>query len=86
MLVQSGNPHQIKSVKDIHKKKLRFINRQANSGSRLLFDTLLADHGINDSEINGYEQLEFTHDAVAAMIASDAADVGFANQGSCRTL
>ena len=42
----------------------------------MLFDALLEQKKISAKYINGYQQEEFTHWAVAAMIASGAADVG----------
>ena len=65
------------AVKDIATKQLRFLNRQAGSGSRLVFDLLLADAGIKPAQIAGYHNEEYTHNAVAAVIAGGAADVGF---------
>lgn len=64
-------------VQDIAARKLRFLNRQAGSGSRLVFDLLLADAGLKPSVIAGYHNEEYTHLAVAAVIAGGAADVGF---------
>jgi molybdate transport repressor ModE-like protein len=68
---------QLSSLTDLSQSSLRFINRQQNSGTRLLFDQLLKQQGLKASSINGYQHEEFTHMAVAAMIASGAADVGF---------
>jgi molybdate transport repressor ModE-like protein len=68
---------QLSTLPDLSNSSLRFINRQQNSGTRLLFDQLLKQQGIKASSINGYQHEEFTHMAVAAMIASGAADVGF---------
>ncbi|MBI2803241.1 MAG: helix-turn-helix transcriptional regulator [Gammaproteobacteria bacterium] len=65
------------AVEDIAAKQLRFLNRQAGSGSRLVFDLLLADAGIKPARIAGYHNEEYTHNAVAAVIAGGAADVGF---------
>lgn len=77
LMFKSANIAQINSIASLSKNNLRFINRQTDSGTRLLFDQLLATENINKNEIKGYENEEFTHMAVAAMIASDAADVGF---------
>ncbi len=62
---------------DIAAQKLRFLNRQAGSGSRLVFDLLLAATKVKAAEIVGYHHEEYTHLAVAAVIAGGAADVGF---------
>ncbi len=50
----------------------------------MLFDQLLAQHGVSGERINGYEQAEFTHAAVAAYVASDMADVAFGVEAAAR--
>ena len=64
------------SLADLTRSAVRFINRQRGSGTRLLFDALLADASVASAQISGYEHEEFTHQAVAASIAAGAADVG----------
>ena len=76
LIVRKGNPLHIRSIEDLLNPKLRFINRQIGSGTRLLLDTLLIDEGIDPLEINGYLQEEFTHSAVANAILAGKADVG----------
>lgn len=56
--------------------QLRFVNRQPGSGTRLAFDQLLKDAATDPHTIHGYDTEEFTHLAVAAMVAGGAADVG----------
>ncbi|MCC7082823.1 MAG: helix-turn-helix transcriptional regulator [Burkholderiales bacterium] len=77
LIVASGNPAGIAALADLARLQARFVNRQAGSGTRLFFDALLASHRIRPAQINGYRHEEFTHAAVAAMIASGAADAGF---------
>lgn len=55
---------------------MRFVNRQSGSGTRLLFDLLCAQHGVDVHAIDGYETLEFTHASVAAHVGSGMADAG----------
>ncbi len=74
IMVKKGNPCGIKTIEDI--KKFRYINRQRGAGTRVLFDYLLKKHGISPDEINGYRSEEFTHTAVAALIAAGNADAG----------
>ena len=76
LIVKKGNPLHIRSIEDLVGKKVRFINRQIGSGTRLLLDTLLIEEGIDPSEINGYVAEEFTHSAVANAILAGKADVG----------
>jgi molybdate-binding protein len=54
---------------------VRFINRQQGSGTRFLLDQLLRKAGVAPEQVNGYEQGEYTHAAVAAYVASGMADV-----------
>ena len=55
----------------------RFVARQPASGTRLLTDHLLAQSGLLPEQVPGYTTcMEDTHVAVAAAIASGAADVG----------
>ena len=76
LIVKKGNPLHIHMVEDLVGKKIRFINRQIGSGTRLLLDNLLMDEGIDPLEINGYLHEEFTHTAVANAILAGKADVG----------
>jgi putative molybdopterin biosynthesis protein len=76
LMVKKGNPLRIRSVEDLANHKIRFINRQIGSGTRLLLDTLLIEEGVDAHDINGYLQEEFTHSAVANAILAGKADVG----------
>ena len=76
-MVASGNPHKIYEVQDLTRKGIRFVNRQPSSGTRFLLECFLKKAQVNPADINGYEQAEFTHAAVAAFVASGMADVGF---------
>ena len=76
LLVAKGNPLNIISVKDLLRPKIRFINRQKGSGTRLLLDTILTKEGIDSHDIKGYLNEEFTHSAIATAILAKKADVG----------
>jgi molybdate-binding protein len=75
-LVAPGNPLGIAGVADIARTGARFVNRQPGSGTRAWFDRLLAEAGLGSGDIAGYEVEEFTHQAVAALVAAGAAGVG----------
>ena len=79
-----GNPYSIKNLSDLTKNSVRFINRQLNSGTRITFDFLLEQEQIVPEHINGYSSEEFTHLAVAALIASGAADCAFGIETAAR--
>ncbi|MDQ4136421.1 MAG: helix-turn-helix transcriptional regulator [Pseudomonadota bacterium] len=76
LLLAPGNPLAIRSVADVADRSARFVNRQRGSGTRVWFDRILGGAGLPPSRIRGYEVEEFTHQAVAAVIASGAADAG----------
>lgn len=75
LFVARGNPKGIQGLRDL--ARLRFVNRQHGSGTRLVFDQLLARAGIEGERISGYAREEFTHVAVAAAVADGSADAGF---------
>ncbi|AEF97252.1 molybdopterin biosynthesis protein [Methanotorris igneus] len=68
----------IDGIEDIIKniKKYKFINRNKGSGTRILFDKFLKEHGINKDEIDGYGIEAKTHSAVAVSIVMGKADIG----------
>ncbi len=76
LMVAPGNPHRIGGVKDLAGRKLTYINRQRGAGTRVLFDFQLRQQGIDPADIQGYDREEYTHMAVAAAVASGAADAG----------
>lgn len=76
LMVAKGNPHNITSIKDLLRPKMRFINRQKGSGTRLLLDTILSNDDIDPNDIQGYQNEEFTHSAIAMSILAKRADVG----------
>ncbi len=76
IMIARGNPMAIHKMIDLAKPGVRFVNRQRGSGTRILLDQLLASCGMSGDAISGYEQEEFTHQAVAAMVGAGAADAG----------
>jgi molybdate transport repressor ModE-like protein len=77
LMVASGNPLGIRGLKDLTRKEVRFINRQSTSGTYFLLRCLLKQDGISSHRIQGFNQTEHTHAAVAAFVASGMADAGF---------
>jgi molybdate transport repressor ModE-like protein len=76
-ILPRGNRARVHSFADVARKGLRFVNRQRGSGTRVLIDRLLIDEGVEPATLVGYANEEFTHAAVAATVASGAADAGF---------
>lgn len=76
LIIQKGNPLRIKTIHDLARPEVRFINRQKGAGTRLLLDTLMQKEGMARESIRGYRHEECTHTAMATAILADAADVG----------
>ncbi len=76
LIVARGNPKGIQGLNDLTKEGNTFINRQAGSGTRVLFDYKLEESGLDCNLIKGYDHEEFTHMAVAVDVLSGAADCG----------
>jgi len=67
----------VRSLPDLMRTPLRFVNRQVGSGTRLLIDHLMHEHALAPHQLRGYhERTENTHVAIAACVASGDADVG----------
>jgi putative molybdopterin biosynthesis protein len=77
LIVPPGNPKQLSSLADVAARRVRFVNRQRGSGTRLLIDQLLRQANIAPTGILGYDTEEYTHLAVAATIAAGQAEAGF---------
>lgn len=78
LLVARGNPLGLSSLGDLARTRARYVNRQKDAGTRILLDALLAREGIAGTRIEGYERLEFSHLAVAQLVANGSADTGLA--------
>jgi putative molybdopterin biosynthesis protein len=86
LIVAKGNPKGISGVADLKRPDVRFINRQAGSGTRILLDYKLKSSGISTASIAGYEQEEFTHMSIAVAVLSGTADVGLGIYAAARAL
>ncbi len=76
LMVASGNPKRIRGVRDLGGHGVRLINRQRGAGTRLLLHQRLRAAAVDPRGISGYDREAPTHDAVAAAIVADTADVG----------
>ncbi len=83
LMTKRGNPLKIHSLEDLVAHKARFVNRDHDSGTRQVFNQLLELHHIDPSAVQE-TQLEFTHAAVAAFVASDMADATFGVEAAAR--
>jgi molybdenum cofactor synthesis domain-containing protein len=86
LMLAPGNPQQIRTIRDLTRPGVRFINRQRGAGTRLLLDYLLQEAGLKADQVQGYEREEYTHMAVAVNVASGTADVGLGILAAARAL
>ena len=69
LIVRHGNPKQVKTLQDLRRPDVHFINRQHGAGTRVLLDYYLKLSDISPGTIQGYNQEEYTHLGVAAAVA-----------------
>lgn len=82
LILASGNPKGIKKVADIANSKVRFVNRNRGSGTRLWIDLELKKLGIPAEKVNGYETIVKTHDDAASLIETGKADAAIGLQAA----
>jgi putative molybdopterin biosynthesis protein len=84
LMVAAGNPLRIRSLADLARPALRFVNRARGTGTRVVFDELLAASGTPWRDISGYDRIEPSHRAVAQSISSGSADAAFGIEAAAR--
>ncbi len=85
LMVAPGNPKHITGLRDLARRRVRFVNRQRGSGTRGHLDELLRRLKLSTRQIKGYAQEEPTHIAVAAAIAGGHADAGLGIEAAARS-
>lgn len=84
LMVRAGNPKNIKSISDLPCAGIRFVNRNAGSGTRLWLDHELKIIGIHPNSIRGYGLVVNTHSEAAALIKDGKADIALGLQAAAR--
>jgi putative molybdopterin biosynthesis protein len=80
LLLPAGNPKSIESIRDLAHPKLRIINRQPGSGTRIYLDQELRRCRLRGKKISGYDTVVSTHLDVGLRILRGVADVGLATR------
>ena len=86
LIVRRGNPKGIKTLNDLTRADVKFVNRQRGSGTRVLLDYYLGKLEISSEIIHGYSQEEYTHLGVAAAVASGRVNCGLAVAAAAQAL
>lgn len=84
LMVAKGNPLGLRTLDDLTRTGVRFVNRALGTGTRVLFDELLAQAGIGAGKIKGFEHTEPSHTAVAQAVAAGQADAGLGIEAAAR--
>jgi putative molybdopterin biosynthesis protein len=85
-ILPKDNPKNIRSFHDLTREDIQFVNRQRGAGTRILVDYKLKENQIDGESIRGYDREMTTHMAVAAAVASGAADVGIGVLSAAKAL
>lgn len=86
LMVLPGNPKNIKTLEELGREDITYVNRQRGSGTRMLLDHLVPRTGLRVEHITGYEKEVSTHMAVAATITAGAADTGLGIRAAATAL
>lgn len=86
LIVRRGNPKGVRSLQDLVRDEVAFINRQRGAGTRVLLDYHLEKLGIGAESVRGYADEEYTHLGVAAAVASGRADCGLGIPAAAQAL
>ena len=82
LMLSPGNPRSIRRIQDLARRGIRFVNRNAGSGTRLWLDRELLRLGIEGDSIDGYSQPVSTHTEAASSIKAGKADAALGLQAA----
>jgi putative molybdopterin biosynthesis protein len=82
LMFQPDNPKGVRSVADLIRPEIAFVNRNSGSGTRLWLDRQLESLDVPASAIHGYDRCVNTHTACALAVASGEADVAIGLQAA----
>ena len=86
LLVAKGNPLNLAGVRDLTRDDVVFINRQRGAGTRILLDHHLKEADVSPRDVQGYDNEEFTHMAVAVNVLTGAAACGLGIHAAAKAL
>lgn len=76
LILPNGNPLALQGMKDLQKPGVRFVNRQAGSGTRVWLDAQFHRLKIDPAAISGYAEEKMTHSEIARAISKGQANAG----------
>jgi len=84
LMTAPGNPKAIRSLADLARTDVTFINRNPGSGTRLWLERQLQTQGLPIESIHGYENTVSTHTECAHLVLSGKADVALGLRAAAR--
>lgn len=75
-IVARGNPHRVRSAADVVERRLRYVNRQREAGTRLFAWRQFRRCRVDPRTLDGYDREAATHGEVADLVQRGAVDVG----------
>lgn len=82
LMLAAGNPKGVRKIPDVAQPDIRFVNRNAGSGTRLWFDAELRRLKIPTEKITGYDHVVKTHSDAALLITHHKADAALGLQAA----
>jgi putative molybdopterin biosynthesis protein len=86
LMFKAGNPKGIRSLADLAREDLTFVNRNPGSGTRLWLDRQLQEQAIPTDRIHGYSNEVNTHTACADLISTQQADLALGLRAAAHQL
>ncbi len=86
LILPAGNPRGLESLAGAVAGGARFKLRQPQAGSRMLFDSLLAEAGQAPEAVAAVEEVATTESEAAAAVADGDADAAFGIEAAARRL
>lgn len=85
LLVQPGNPMQIRTVSDLVEMKATIVNRELGAGSRLLLERMLLKEQVPFHAVKGFDRIVKNHHDVAEAVATGIANAGISTASVAAT-
>ena len=76
LVMASGNPLDISSIKDLRTKSARIVFRQPKAGAQILFEHLVNQEGLDINDLNVNKQLAMNETDLGLAVLEGKADVG----------
>ena len=82
LMFRAGNPKDIRGISDLARADIRFVNRNAGSGTRVWLDLEFKRLHISPGSVRGYTHEVRTHTDAAALIKAGEADTSLGLQAA----